>query len=117
MSDKPAILGNRPIFSERVPQVRPDLPPFEDVAKDVRFMMESGHLTKGPHLRAFEQAAAAQLGTRHAVGVSSCTAGLMLTCQALGLKGDVVVPSFTFMATAAALVWAGLRPVFADVLP
>src|SRR6185503_17532544 len=46
---------------------------------------------------------------------SSCTTGLMLTYKCLGLTGDVVVPSFTFMATVSALEWAGLRPVFADV--
>ena len=47
--------------------------------------------------------------------MSSCTTGLMLTYRCLDLRGEVVVPSFTFMATASALVWAGLRPVFADV--
>ncbi len=72
-------------------------------------------VTKGAHLRAFENAVADHLGVKHAVAVSSCTTGLMLTYRGLGLTGDVVVPSFTFMATVSALVWAGLRPVFADV--
>src|SRR4030095_6688152 len=54
---------------------------------------------------------------RHAVAVSSCTTGLMLTYKALGLTGDVIVPSFTFMATVSAMVWANLRPVFVDVDP
>ena len=58
---------------------------------------------------------AEHLGVKHAVAVSSCTSGLMLTYQAIGLKGDVVVPSFTFMATTGALRWVGLRPIFADV--
>ncbi|MCI0645021.1 MAG: DegT/DnrJ/EryC1/StrS family aminotransferase [Chloroflexi bacterium] len=72
-------------------------------------------VTKGRHLRAFEDAVAQHLKIKHAIAVSSCTTGLMLTYQGLGLAGDVVVPSFTFMATVSALVWAGLRPVYADV--
>jgi dTDP-4-amino-4,6-dideoxygalactose transaminase len=72
-------------------------------------------LTKGPILREFEEAAAAHLRVKHAIGVSSCTTGLMLTYQGLGLTGEVVVPSFTFMATISALVWNGLTPRYADV--
>ena len=72
-------------------------------------------VTKGQYLHAFEAAIAEHLGVRHAIAVSSCTCGLMLVYQGLGLTGDVVVPSFTFMATVGALIWAGLRPVFADV--
>jgi dTDP-4-amino-4,6-dideoxygalactose transaminase len=72
-------------------------------------------VTKGAHLISFERAIAQHLGVKHATGVSSCTLGLMLTFRGLGLNGDVIVPSFTFMATVSALVWCGLRPVFADV--
>jgi dTDP-4-amino-4,6-dideoxygalactose transaminase len=53
---------------------------------------------------------------RHALGVSSCTAGLMLVFDRYR-GSDIVLPSFTFMATAMAAVWAGLRPVFADIDP
>ena len=80
-------------------------------------ILQSGMVTKGRYLRAFEDAVREHLGVRHAVAVSSCTSGLMLTYRGLGLTGDVVVPSFTFMATVAALVWSGLRPVYADVDP
>jgi dTDP-4-amino-4,6-dideoxygalactose transaminase len=72
-------------------------------------------VTTGQYLRTFEAAVAEHLGVKYAVAVSSCTTGLMLAYRALGLTGDVVVPSFTFMATVSALSWAGLRPVFADV--
>jgi dTDP-4-amino-4,6-dideoxygalactose transaminase len=81
----------------------------------VHGILESGMLTTGQHLRNFEKAAAEHLGVRHALAVSSCTTGLMLTYRGLGLTGDVVVPSFTFMATVSAMIWAGLRPIFADV--
>src|SRR5262249_8104305 len=45
----------------------------------------------------------------------SCTSGLMLTYKSLGLTGEIVAPSFTFMATISAAVWAGLKPVMVDV--
>jgi dTDP-4-amino-4,6-dideoxygalactose transaminase len=66
-------------------------------------------------VREFEGRAAEYLGVQHCVAVSSCTAGLMLVLRALDLSGDVIVPSFTFAATAHAVAWNGLRPVFADV--
>ncbi|MFY9608777.1 MAG: DegT/DnrJ/EryC1/StrS family aminotransferase, partial [Blastocatellia bacterium] len=90
-------------------------PAFADLAADAQELLSTGMVTKGRHLRDFEDAVAEHLGVRHAVAVSSCTTGLMLTHRCLELSGDVVIPSFTFMATASALVWAGLRPVFADV--
>lgn len=117
MSDMPAILGGEPIFSERKNIVRPVLPDFTDLSGEVQDMLHTGMVTKGRYLEQFESEIAAHLGVKHAVGVSSCTTGLMLTYHGLGLTGEVVVPSFTFMATVSALIWCGLRPVFADVDP
>ena len=103
-------------MQQKSPIVRPKLPDFDDeFAEGVQGILSSGMLTTGQHLRNFEKAVAEHLHVRHAVAVSSCTTGLMLTYRGLGLTGDVVVPSFTFMATVSAMVWAGLRPVFADV--
>src|SRR5262249_32867661 len=62
----------------------------------------------------FESAAAEWLGVPHCVAVSSCTSGLILVLRALGLAGEVIIPSFTFFATAHAARWNGLQPVFAD---
>jgi dTDP-4-amino-4,6-dideoxygalactose transaminase len=101
-------------FETRVNLVRPALPSFQEMAPEMEEILASGMVTKGKYLRLFEEAVAEHLGVEHAVAVSSCTAGLMLTYRCLGLTGDVVVPSFTFMATVSALVWAGARPVFAD---
>jgi dTDP-4-amino-4,6-dideoxygalactose transaminase len=97
--------------------VKPFLPTFEELEAGVREILTTGMVTKGHFLRDFEEAVAGHLGVGNAVGVSSCTAGLMLAYQALGLEGEVIVPSFTFMATVSSLVWAGLTPVFADVDP
>jgi dTDP-4-amino-4,6-dideoxygalactose transaminase len=120
-----------------VPFNRPDVPPFDALAADFQEALATGFLTKGPRLAAFEREAAAVLGTRHVVGVSSCTSGLMLVLRAIaGLaagcaaadgrrpscptaagRTEVILPSFIFLAAPAAVAWAGLRPVFADVDP
>lgn len=115
MQQKPAVLGGSPTFKSKVPMVRPVLPRFEELAAGAEDILGTGMVTKGRRLNEFEEAIAEHLQVKHAIAVSSCTTGLMLTYRCLGLTGDVVVPSFTFMATVSALVWAGLRPVFADV--
>lgn len=115
MTNLPAILGGTPAFAKPLPFIRPTLPPSGPLEAVTREILGNGQLTKGRYLQAFERAVAEHLGVKHAVGVSSCTSGLILTYQALGLKGEVIVPSFTFMATVSALVWAGATPVFVDV--
>ncbi|HXR29009.1 MAG TPA: DegT/DnrJ/EryC1/StrS aminotransferase family protein [Solirubrobacteraceae bacterium] len=101
----------------------PDLPLFdlqlqpqdlEAVAETLR----SGWLTLGPRTAAFEEAFAAQLGARHAIALSSCTAALHLAYLAAGVgPGDeVIVPAFTFTATAAAALYCGATPVFAEIV-
>ena len=112
----PAILGGEAAFTERVHLLRPTLPSFERLQPGLRTVYESGFVTKGPVLAAYERALAEHLGVRHAVGVSSCTAGLMLVFDRYR-GAAIVLPSFTFMATAMAAVWAGLEPVFADIDP
>ena len=101
----------------------PELPLFdlqlqpqdlEAVAETLR----SGWLTLGPRTAAFEEAFAAHLGARHAIALSSCTAALHLAYLAAGVgPGDeVIVPSYTFAATAAAVVYCGATPVFAEIV-
>ncbi|RPI30750.1 MAG: DegT/DnrJ/EryC1/StrS family aminotransferase, partial [Chloroflexota bacterium] len=114
-SSLPALLGGKPAFESKVPMVRPVLPKFEDMEEGIRYILSSGMVTRGRYLEAFENAVAGHLGCRHALAVSSCTSGLILSYKGLGLTGEVVVPSFTFMATVSALAWCGLKPVFADV--
>jgi dTDP-4-amino-4,6-dideoxygalactose transaminase len=69
----------------------------------------------GPVVREFEQRVAELLGVRHCVAVSNGTVGLEIAVRALGLTGEVIVPSYTFVATAHALHWQGITPVFADI--
>ncbi|RME41014.1 MAG: DegT/DnrJ/EryC1/StrS family aminotransferase [Caldilineae bacterium] len=115
--DLPAVLGGRPAFANSLPFMRPTLPNWHTVSGAVQELFDTGMLTKGRHVRQFEEKVACYLGVRHAVAVSSCTAGLMLVYRALGLKGEVLVPSFTFMATVHPLLWLGVTPVFVDIDP
>lgn len=117
MSKPPALLGGPPAFEPALPVFRPTLPDYSELEDDVRDMFRTGMLTAGPRALEFEKRLAEHLGVEHAVCVSSCTIGLLLTYQALGLSGEVIVPSFTFMATVHPLVWNGATPVFADVDP
>jgi len=89
----------------------------EDIAAVVE-TLQSGWLTMGPRTAEFEEAFAAHLGCRHAVLLSSCTAALHLAYLGLGIgPGDeVIVPSYTFAATASAVLYCGGTPVFADVV-
>jgi len=74
-------------------------------------------VTTGPQVAAFEAAVAQRLGVPHVVALSSCTSGLMLVLRALDLSGEIIVPSFTWTATAQAAIWSGMRPVFVDCDP
>jgi dTDP-4-amino-4,6-dideoxygalactose transaminase len=89
----------------------------EDDVAAVADCLRSGWLTMGPRIEAFEAAFAESLGVRHAVAVSSCTAALHLAYLAAGIgPGDeVIVPSMTFVATAAAVRHCGGTPVLADI--
>jgi perosamine synthetase len=81
-------------------------------------VLESGQLREGPVTDKFEQEFARACGARHAVAVNSGTAALFLAYLSLLKPGDeIIVPDFTFAATASMAVTAGLRPVFADVDP
>lgn len=114
---KPAILGDTPVYSTHLPFMRPTLPTWANLNASIQEIITSGILTKGHYLEVFEEQVAKYLGVKHAIAVSSCTSGLMLVYQGLGLAGEVLVPSFTFMATVHPLVWQGVTPVFIDIDP
>lgn len=104
----------------------PDAEPFlpygrqliedDDVAAVVS-VLRSPFLTQGPAIAAFEKTVADYVGARHAVAVSSGTAALHLSCLAAGLapSTSAVTSPITFLATANAVVYAGARPLFADI--
>lgn len=101
---------------EVVPIARVDIRP-EDI-EAVAAVLASGNLRQGRVVAEFEEAFATRVGARHAVAVSSGTAALHLAYLALFRPGDeVIVPTFTFVATASMLLAVGAVPVFADVDP
>jgi dTDP-4-amino-4,6-dideoxygalactose transaminase len=113
----PAAFGGPPLYDAPIPIARPWLPEASGLLEQYRALLETGRLTNGAAVRSFEAAAARYLGIAECVAVSSCTSGLILVERALGLKGRVIVPSFTFFATAHSLLWNGLEPVLADCDP
>ena len=120
MYDRPAILGGPKAFAEGVAFCKPAVAAWEEVAPELEKMYRSGWLTKGPHLQAFEKKMSELLQVKHVVGLGSCTGGLILGLQALGVNkpgGEVIVPSFSFMATFHAIWWNNLKPVFVDCEP
>jgi dTDP-4-amino-4,6-dideoxygalactose transaminase len=98
-----------------IPVMRPWLGAEEAAAAAAA--VSSGWVAQGPRVAEFEASFAAAIGVRHAVALSSCTAGLHLALVAIGIgPGDeVVVPSLSFIATANAARYVGAEPVFADV--
>lgn len=99
-----------------VPIARVDIP-AQDI-EAVGAVLASGRLRQGQLVAEFEEAFASRVGSRHAVAVSSGTAALHLAYMALFRPGDeVIVPAFTFVASASMLVAVGAVPVFAEVDP
>jgi dTDP-4-amino-4,6-dideoxygalactose transaminase len=91
----------------------------EQVRDGIAGVLERGVYILGPELEAFEQELAEYLGVRHAIGVGNGTDAITIGLRALGVGPDdeVVVPAFTFYASAEAIVNARARPVFCDVDP
>lgn len=83
--------------------------------KKVEEVLASGWLTEGPCNAEFERRLADYLGVKEAVSLNSCTSALFLALKALDIRGEVILPSFTFVASANAVVTAGATPVFADI--
>ena len=97
---------------------KPNIAPVATYAARVQEVMESGWLTNnGPQVRMLETQLSELLGVRNVVLVSNATLGLQLALRALVPDGEVILPSFTFAATAQAIRWCGLTPRFIDIDP
>lgn len=90
-----------------------------DIDRAVRAVLEGGHYVMGPNVGAFEREVAAYVGVDHAIAVASGTDALILALRAAGVgPGDeVIVPDYTFLATASAVLHTGATPVLVDVDP
>lgn len=113
-----AIFGGRPAFGEPLHVGRPNIGDRQRLFARLNRMLDAEWLTNdGAFVRELEQKLAERLGVRHCLAVCNGTIGLEIAIRSAGLHGEVIVPAFTFVATAHALTWLGLRPVFADVSP
>ncbi|MFD7137216.1 DegT/DnrJ/EryC1/StrS family aminotransferase [Streptomyces sp. NPDC059894] len=109
--------ASSPRFAKTVPLVRPTVELDDELFQQFREVLESGMLTNHRHVKEFENAVAALLGVEHVVAVSNCTTGLMMVLRCLDLRGDIILPSFTFMATGHAADWNGNGIRLADSHP
>lgn len=113
-----ALFSGRPAFETKLHVGRPNLGDRQHFLDRVNDMFDRDWLTNnGPLVQEFEQKLASMLGVRHVIALCNATIALEIATRALGLHGEVVVPSFTFIATAHSLQWQGITPVFCDIDP
>lgn len=113
-----AIFGGPPAFSQQLHVGRPNIGDRERLLARINDMLDRRWLTnRGPFVQELEQKIAKLLGVRHCIAMCNATVALEIAIRALGLKGEVIVPSLTFIATAHALQWQEITPVFCDVDP
>lgn len=121
MDGPPTMADNdpeRPAGGAVVNVTQPTMPPLEDFIPYLRTIWNSRQLTNGGvFTQRLEQALCDHLGVAHVSLFASGTTALLVALQALGIKGDVITTPFSFVATANALLWRGLRPVFTDIDP
>ena len=97
-----------------IPLAVPDV--GEEEISKIREVIATGFLTEGVTTKEFEKQVADYLGVKHAIAVTSCTTGLHTVFECLGIKGqEVIVPDYTYPATAEAVILAGGKPVLVDV--
>lgn len=118
-SDRPlAVFGGAPRFATPRHVGRPNIGDRAALMARLERMLDDRWFSNGgPLMSEFEERLQQLTGARNAVAVVNATVGLEIVARAAGLTGEVLVPSFTFVATAHALRWIGLDPVFCDVDP
>lgn len=113
-----AIMGGTPSFEEILHVGRPNIGDSKRLLERISDTLDRGWLTNnGPNVQEFERKLSKLLGVEHCIATCNATAALEITIKATGLTGEVIVPSWTFIATAHALQWQEITPVFCDVDP
>jgi dTDP-4-amino-4,6-dideoxygalactose transaminase len=113
-----AIFGGPPAFDKPLHVGTPNIGDRDRFRQRVDDMLDRRWLSNnGPYVREFEKRVAELAGVKHCVATCNGTLALEIAIRALGLSGEVIVPSFTFVATAHALQWQEITPVFCDVGP
>ena len=111
-----AIFSGVPSFREKLHVGRPNIGDRERVLDHVSKILDSRWLSNnGPYVQQLERRIAEFVGVKHGIAMCNATVALEIVIRALELSGEVIVPSFTFIATAHALQWLNVTPVFCDV--
>ena len=110
------MFGGPVLFPRQLHVGRPNVPDAEPLLQRLRDVLDRRWLTNdGPEVREFERQVAKISGVRHCIAMCNGTTALQIAIRAAGLTGDVIVPSFSFAATAHALQWQAITPVFCDI--
>jgi len=113
-----AIFNDVPAFSEKLHVGRPNIGNRERLLERINDLLDRKWLSNnGPYVQEFEKRISDFLGVKHCIVTCNGTVALELAIRALGLQGEVIIPSFTFIATAHALQWQEITPVFCDIDP
>ncbi|MFC1593950.1 DegT/DnrJ/EryC1/StrS family aminotransferase [Candidatus Omnitrophota bacterium] len=113
-----AIFGAQPAFQDDLHVGRPNCGNREHLFERINDILDRKWFSNnGRYVQEFEKKIAQQSGTKHCIAVCNGTVGLEIAVRALGLTGEVIMPSFTFAATAHAVQWIGITPVFCDINP
>lgn len=113
-----AIFGGTPAFKEKLYVGRPNIGNRDRLLTRINDILDRRWLTNnGIYVREFEQRIADIVGVKHCIATCNATIALEIAIRAADLKGEVIIPSFTFIATAHALQWQEITPVFCDVDP
>lgn len=111
-----AILGGPPAFSEKLHVGRPNIGRRDRLWERFNTIVDTRWLSNGgPFVEEFEKRVADTAGVKHCIAMCNATVALEIAIRALELTGEVIVPSFTFVATAHALQWQEITPVFCDI--
>jgi dTDP-4-amino-4,6-dideoxygalactose transaminase len=113
-----AILGGRPAFPSPLHVGAPNIGNRDRLRERFDDILDRKVLSNGgPYVREFERRVADLVGVKHCIATANGTLALEIAIRALGLTGEVILPSFTFVATAHALQWQEITPVFCDIDP
>lgn len=113
-----ALFGGEAAFVEQLHVGRPNIGDKQHLFTLINDMLERRWLTNnGPYLKDFEERLCHYLGVKHCICMCNGTVALEVAARALGMHGEVIVPSFTFIASAHALQWQEITPVFCDIDP
>lgn len=116
--DQLAIFGGAPAFAEPIHIGRPNIGDRARLLARINDMLDRRWLSNGgPFVAELEERIRAMTGARHCIAMCNATIALEIAIRALGLSGEVILPSFTFVATAHALQWQQVTPIFADIDP